>query len=181
MLDYQETNILHSFEKSSKCYLPLYAMFYCLLTSHRSSAVKNAAALETKSSHPVAAAIVNHFSGCITDKIAEFGSQINLPDVSKFKNEGGMGLSGVVGGVGGGCGGKAVEGGVLVLVGNLDLMKLYDVEVNDKEIEILHQWASHGKTVVFVATDNKVYIFNYYDDSHKIFFLQLYILFEKMG
>ena len=102
-----------------------------------------AAALETKSSHPVAAAIVNHFSGCITDKIEQFGSQINLLDVAKFKNEAGMGLSGVVSE-------KAI------LVGNLDLMELYNVEVSREAKEYLDEWSLTGKTVVFVAIDSKV-------------------------
>ena len=105
-----------------------------------------AAALETKSSHPVASAIVNHFSGCITDKIEEFGSHINLPEVRKFKNESGMGLSGIV---------RETD----VLVGNLDLMKLYNVTVEVAEMNILNDWSSAGKTVVFVAIENKVSFF----------------------
>lgn len=109
-----------------------------------------AAALETKSSHPVAAAIVNHFSGCITDKIDQFGSQINLPDVTQFKNEDGMGLSGAV------VGGEDDEKDVQVLVGNLDLMNLYKIDVGEAEIEILNEWASHGKTVIFIATHGQV-------------------------
>jgi Cation transport ATPase len=104
-----------------------------------------AAALETKSSHPVAAAIVNHFSGCITDKIAQYGAQINLPDVTKFKNESGMGLSGLV-------------DGKQVLVGNLDLMQLYNVEVSNDDKNHLKMWSNLGRTVVFVAVNDKVIV-----------------------
>uniref|UniRef100_A0A7M5TRC8 P-type Cu(+) transporter n=1 Tax=Clytia hemisphaerica TaxID=252671 RepID=A0A7M5TRC8_9CNID len=113
------------------------------VSGERSDAVMYAAALETKSSHPVAAAIVNHFSGCITDKIEQFGSQINLPDVTKFKNEAGMGLSGVV---------SEKE----VLVGNLDLMQLYSVLVSDKEKTLLEDWSNMGRTVVFVANEGRL-------------------------
>ena len=116
--------------------------------------MKCAAALETKSSHPVAAAIVNHFSGCITDKISEFGSNIDLPEVTKFKNESGMGLSGVV-------------DEKRVLVGNLDLMKLYNVEIKDTcedcKIaaceECLFEWSENGCTVIFISVDERVNIF----------------------
>ena len=148
---------------------------FCIFTpiiTIRSLAIMYAAALETKSSHPVAAAIVNRFSGCITDKIEEFGSQINLPDVTKFKNEDGMGLSGVaVAALGGDE--KSVE----VLVGNLDLMKLYKVDVRENEIEILNEWASHGKTVVFIAINGQVgncYTSEYAGSLYLIFYHNRY-------
>ena len=62
-----------------------------------------------------------------------------------------MGLSGAVDSGG--------EVGVQVLAGNLDLMKLYNVEVGEEEISILHEWASLGKTVVFIATNGQVCFF----------------------
>lgn len=117
----------------------------------RNEAIKYAAALETKSSHPVAAAVVSHFSGCITDQITEYGSQINLPEVQKFKNESGMGLSGVV-------------NDKRILVGNKDLMALFNVEMNDScqdcEIQMCNDcsftWTKSGCTVIFISIDEKL-------------------------
>ena len=54
-----------------------------------------------------------------------------------------MGLSGMV-------------DGTEVLLGNLDLMQLYNVEVSSWGREYLKSWSSLGRTVVFVALDRKV-------------------------
>lgn len=48
-----------------------------------------AAALETKSSHPLSASIVNHYSGCLADKVKELGPTMGLPEVTQFKNQDG--------------------------------------------------------------------------------------------
>ena len=50
----------------------------------------------------------------------------------------------------------------LVLVGNLDLMELYNVEVGEFERNCLSDWSSIGCTVVFVAVDQQVTDFSLY-------------------
>ena len=102
-----------------------------------------AAALEVKSSHPVAAGIVNHYSGCITEKIADLGMGVGLPDVTNFKSISGLGVLGHV-------------EGRLVGIGNLKMLEDFDIDVS-KEIEDLYSdWSKDGHTVVFVVINNKV-------------------------
>jgi len=109
----------------------------------RNEALMKAAALETKSTHPIAASIINHYTGCITNKITEFGKQVGLPEVSKFKNEDGMGLSGLF-------------DDKKVLVGNLEIMQVNDVVI-DVEYKIRRkEWLLRGYTVVFIAIDNEI-------------------------
>lgn len=105
--------------------------------------MKKAAALETKSTHPIASTIINHYSGCITSKISELGAQVGLPDVSKFKNEDGLGLSGLI-------------NNQIVLVGNLELMQVYNMDIDEEYIQCHKAWLLDGCTVVFVAVDNEV-------------------------
>ena len=114
-----------------------------MLVIFRTLAVSLVAALETKSSHPLAVAIVNLYSGCITNKIAELGSQIGLSEVNKFKNESGMGLSGEV-------------EEHFVLVGNLKLVQHYNIIVIEEYIQHYNTWSKNGYTVIFAAIDNKV-------------------------
>jgi Cu+-exporting ATPase len=55
-----------------------------------------AAALESKSSHPLGAAVVTEFTGeCVADFVNDV-EEIQLPDVSNFKTMEGQGISGVV-------------------------------------------------------------------------------------
>lgn len=55
-----------------------------------------AAALESKSSHPLAAAVVSKFTGeCIADFIAD-SEELHLPEVSSFRTMEGQGISGTV-------------------------------------------------------------------------------------
>jgi len=109
----------------------------------RNEALKKAAALETKSTHPIASTIINHYSGCITSKISELGAQVGLPDVSKFKNEDGLGLSGLI-------------NNQIVLAGNLELMQNYNMDIDEEYIQCHKAWLLDGCTVVFVAVDNEI-------------------------
>ncbi|XP_057294920.1 probable cadmium-transporting ATPase [Hydractinia symbiolongicarpus] len=109
----------------------------------RNEAVAFAAALETKSSHPLAASIVNHYSGCITDKIDELGSTVGLPDVTGFKNESGMGLSGII-------------NGNKVFVGNTALMQKHNVIVDVESKSCFEEWSLDGFTVIFVAIEQEL-------------------------
>ncbi len=54
------------------------------------------AALENKSAHPLAPALVNHWAGCISELIAEKGASLGLPEVSGFTELPGMGVMGTV-------------------------------------------------------------------------------------
>ena len=120
-----------------------YIVFFSVF---RNETVKLSASLETKSSHPLAASIVNHYSGCITDKIGEFGVDVGLPEVTGFKNHEGMGLSG------------SAEGHV-ICVGNLDLMETFNIEVVDEIHQMVNEWSLKGCTVIFAGIDNKVWSF----------------------
>ena len=86
---------------------------------------------------------MNHYSGCITDKIDEYGVAVGLPEVTGFKNNDGMGLSG-----------KADDH--LVCVGNLDLMESFGIKVEDREHSIIRDWSEQGCTVILVGIDGKV-------------------------
>ena len=102
-----------------------------------------AAALEVKSSHPVAAGIVNHYSSCVNEKIANLGTGVGLPDVANFRSISGLGVLGHV-------------EGRLVGIGNLKMLEDFNIDVS-KEIEDLYSdWSEDGHTVVFVVINNKV-------------------------
>ena len=101
------------------------------------------ATLETKSSHPLAAAIVNIYTGCLNEKLLELGTDLGLPDVRNFKNEEGMGLSGLV-------------DEHIVLVGNLNLLKHYNVIVDGEHIQYYYSMLLDGYTVVLASVDGKV-------------------------
>ena len=101
------------------------------------------AALEIKSSHPVASAIVNHYSGCITDKITNFGAGVGLPDVFDFTSTPGLGLSGQV-------------NGHVVAVGNMQILRQKIAEVSTEADGVYNEWSSGGQTVIFVTIDTKV-------------------------
>ena len=122
-----------------------------ILTS-RDETIKLAAAIETKSSHPLAACIVNHYSGCITDKIDNFGVAVGLPEVTDFKNHDGMGLSGNA-------------GNNVVCVGNLDLMTSFEIEVGENVRELMGEWSMEGCTVIMVGVNGKVRVFYYLPSS----------------
>ena len=107
------------------------------------------AALEVKSSHPVAAALVNHYSGCITDKIANFGTSVGLPDVKDFISVPGYGLKGSV-------------SGSDILVGNLKMLRQYISHVPLEAEKLFTAWSDTGQTVIFCAIDRKVTYFQNY-------------------
>ena len=101
------------------------------------------AALEMKSSHPVAAAIVNHYAGCITDKIASFGAGVGLPDVDNFKSLPGLGLIGNV-------------HGHAVAVGNVKLLRDSGVKILLEAEKLFANWSHFGQTVIFCSVDSQV-------------------------
>jgi len=101
------------------------------------------AALEVKSSHPVASALVNHYSGCITDKIANFGTSVGLPDVIDFISVPGFGLKGSV-------------SGYEVIVGNLKMLRQSTPHVPLEVEKLFTAWSDTGQTVIFCSIDCKL-------------------------
>lgn len=107
------------------------------------AALNLAAALETKSAHPLAAAIVNYATGCTTKYVSNLEMSgdggkdfVRLPDddVKRVKTVAGAGVQGIV-------------AGTQVVVGNSDFCGVEDTEAN-----VLAQ-SLPGATVVFVAID----------------------------
>lgn len=90
-------------------------------------------ALESKSEHPIAKAIVNK---CIDDKI-------DIKNVNEFKVFAGNGVF-------------AKYENKKVLVGNLNFIEKYVDDISKAEIEILNKLSNEGKTPVMIAFDSKL-------------------------
>lgn len=100
-----------------------------------------AVALEKKSSHPVANALIYYHHGCITDHIESQGAKAKTK-VKNFTAFGGLGMTGTV-------------DGYYVAIGNLELMEQFGIEC--KEIKsLIEEWSQTGQTVVSIAIDNQV-------------------------
>ena len=114
----------------------------CSADVHERSVLRLAAALESKSSHPLAAAIVNEFTGCVTEMIT---LQIfSLPEVSRFELHEGQGISGVV-------------ENHQVHIGNHEFLHQFCGQTLNKYMEDLYlTWTNESKTVIFVCVDDKL-------------------------
>ena len=111
----------------------------CSLDVDEQATLRLAAALESKSSHPLAAAVVNDFFGCIAGNV----DSVTLPEVSRFQLEEGQGISGVV-------------EGHLVEIGNYEFLDRLSQEL-DKDMEDNYlTWSNESKTVIFVCVDDEV-------------------------
>ena len=114
----------------------------CPLDVDKEATLRVAAALESKSSHPLAAAIVNDFFGCIAGNVSS-ESGVTLPEVSRFELEEGQGISGVV-------------ERHLVEIGNYEFFERLSQEL-DREMESSYfTWSNESKTVIFVCVDGKL-------------------------
>lgn len=114
----------------------------CVFGVKERSALRLAAALESKSSHPLAAAIVSEFSGCVSEMRKSQSS--SLPEVKCFKLHEGQGISGVV-------------GGHHVQIGNYEFLKRVGNKALNKCMEEKYiTWCNESKTVVFMAVDGKL-------------------------
>ena len=114
----------------------------CSFGVHERAALRLAAALESKSSHPLAAAIVSEFVGCDTEMVK--WQSAGLPEVSRFELHEGQGISGIV-------------DGHLVQIGNYKFLdhiagKTLNRYMEDKYI----MWCNESKTVIFVCVDGKL-------------------------
>ena len=97
-----------------------------------------AAAIESKTSHPIAAAIVHKFSGCVTDMVLQ--QTVTLPPVSRFKLHEGRGISGHV-------------NDRHVKIGNYDFLRQVGGVLPERMEELYAEWSHDSKTVVFVCVD----------------------------
>ena len=97
-----------------------------------------AAAIEIKTSHPLAAGIVSKFSGCVAEMVQ---SQTDaLPPVTCFQLHEGRGISGEVEG-------KRVQ------IGNREFLRLVGGALTGDMDETYGAWSRDSKTVVFVCVD----------------------------
>lgn len=102
-----------------------------------------AAALESKSSHPLAAAVVTEFTGeCIADFVNDV-EEIQLPDVTNFRTIEGQGISGVV-------------EGHMIDIGNLAMLQRLDVKLTPEFENEYNRLCHESKTVVFVCVDDEL-------------------------
>ena len=114
----------------------------CSFGVHERATLRLAAALESKSSHPLAAAVVNEFSGCVAEMVS---SQSNaLPEVSRFQLREGQGIAGVV-------------DGHHVQIGNYEFLHRMGGKALSKYMEDKYiSWSNESKTVIFVCVDGKL-------------------------
>ena len=102
-----------------------------------------AAALESKSSHPLAAAVVAGFTGeCIADFVNDV-EEIPLPDVSHFRTMEGQGISGVV-------------EGHFIDIGNQAMVERLGVKLTPEFEAEYDRFCAESKTVVFVCVDEEL-------------------------
>ena len=111
----------------------------CPLDVDEQATLRLAAALESKSSHPLAAAVVNDFFGCIAENV----DSVTLPEVSRFQLEEGQGISGVI-------------EGHLVEIGNYEFLDQLSQELDKNMENNYFTWSNESKTVIFVCVDGKV-------------------------
>ena len=114
----------------------------CAFGVHERATLRLAAALETKSSHPLAAAIVNEFAGCVAEMIKS--QSATLPEVSRFELLEGQGIAGVV-------------DGHLVQIGNFEFLhRIGGKELNTDMENKYITWSNESKTVIFVCVDGQL-------------------------
>ena len=100
-------------------------------------------ALEQKSNHPVATALISYYFGCLSEYHSEQnGNESEAQEVTDFSGLGGLGLTGTV-------------GKHEVAIGNMELMESLGVSINEVHSQCV-DWSSSGQTVVFIAIDHQV-------------------------
>ena len=114
----------------------------CAFGVHERATLRLAAALESKSSHPLAAAIVNEFAGCVGEMVRS--GTASLPEVSRFELREGQGIAGVV-------------DGHVVQIGNFEFLhRIGSKELNTDMEHKYITWSNESKTVIFVCVDGKL-------------------------
>lgn len=100
------------------------------------------ASIETKSSHPLAASLVNHVLGCVASVVGSEGNNAGLAQVTNFQATEGRGVSGDV---------KTGSKVITVEVGNANVLP------SDPGSALQHFCNSHeGHTILFVVIAGKV-------------------------
>ncbi|KAL9988539.1 hypothetical protein ACROYT_G002996 [Oculina patagonica] len=112
----------------------------CSLGVDERATLRLAAALESKSSHPLAAAVVNEFIGCVGEMVTNGTA---LPEVASFELHEGQGISGVV-------------EGHLVEIGNYEFLDQASQALNKYMEDKYHGLCKESKTVIFVCVDGKL-------------------------
>lgn len=100
-----------------------------------------AAGLESKTVHPISAAIVNEFSGCVAEMVKN--QTVVLPEVTRFTMHEGQGISGCI-------------EGKQVRLGNKEMVDKCGASLSEYMTSKYTLWSSESKTVVFVCVDEKV-------------------------
>ncbi|XP_031562992.1 cadmium/zinc-transporting ATPase HMA3-like [Actinia tenebrosa] len=113
----------------------------CAYGENERDVLRLAAGLESKSVHPIAAAIVNEFSGCVAEMVKN--QVISLPEVTQFKMYEGKGISGLI-------------EGKLVRVGNKEMVDQCGASLTEAMAEKYELWSSESKTVVFVCVNERL-------------------------
>ena len=114
----------------------------CSFGVNERATLRLAAALESKSSHPLAAAIVNESAGCIAEMVKS--QNATLPEVSRFELHEGQGISGIV-------------DGQLVQIGNYEFLNHVTGKRPNKHMEDKYiTWCNESKTVIFVCLNCKL-------------------------
>lgn len=114
----------------------------CAFGVEEEATLRLAAALESKSSHPLAAAVVNKFSGCVAEMLTS--ESPSLPEVSRFQLHEGQGISGNV-------------DGHVVQIGNREFLHRISANPLTASMEDNYiSWSNESKTVIFVCVDNKL-------------------------
>ena len=108
-------------------------------------AMRWAAALGSKSSHPLAAAIVTEFTGKYTAYFVNDVEEIQLPDVNNFRTMEGQGICGVV-------------EDHFVDIGNLEMLENLGVNLTPEFETEYDRLCAESKTVLFVCVDEKLAI-----------------------
>ena len=114
----------------------------CSFGVHERATLRLAAALESKSTHPLAAAIVNEFAGCVSEMVKS--QDATLPEVTRFDLHEGQGISGIV-------------SGHLVQIGNYEFLHRIAGKTLNEYMESKYiTWSNESKTVIFVCVEGKL-------------------------
>ncbi|MBD2409613.1 ATPase [Nostoc calcicola FACHB-389] len=97
-------------------------------TGNSQSLLQLAAAVESGTHHPLAKAIQQEAQQ----------QELSIPEAVDFHTEPGLGVS-------------AVVEGTIVLLGNSDWLSWHGIAISETAQQVAHDWATAGKTVVFVA------------------------------
>eukprot|EP01006_Ploeotia_vitrea_P027130 TRINITY_DN59999_c1_g2_i1.p1 TRINITY_DN59999_c1_g2~~TRINITY_DN59999_c1_g2_i1.p1 ORF type:complete len:371 (-),score=29.97 TRINITY_DN59999_c1_g2_i1:38-1084(-) len=111
------------------------------------TAVRYAAAIESKSAHPLAMAVLDYLGelkgdSCLYSNVQRLGMNLDLPKATDINLIPGQGVTGIV-------------EGKCVGVGNLAMLESLGIEEPEKTKKFVTNWMNAGQTVVFITIDDK--------------------------